>query len=60
MIKHVELRRHTARVAIVATVVVLACYVIAALFLNLFVLHRLTSNLDAHLTDQLSDVSRGR
>ncbi len=59
MIKHVELRRHTARVAIVATVVVLACYVIAALFLNLFVLHRLTSNLDAHLTDQLSDVSRG-
>lgn len=50
-------RLHAARVATVATVVVMACYVAAAFSLNLLVARRLTAQADARLTVHLEDAA---
>lgn len=50
-------RLHAARVATVATVVVMACYVAAAFSLNLLVASRLTAQADARLTVHLEDAA---
>ncbi len=50
-------RLHAARVATVATVVVMACYVAAAFALNLLVASRLTAQADARLTVHLDDAA---
>jgi len=51
-------RIHAAKVAAVATVFVLACYVIGVVVLNLFVVHRLTTEVDARLSNRLSDTNQ--
>jgi signal transduction histidine kinase/CheY-like chemotaxis protein len=51
-------RSHAAKVATIATVIVMGCYVIAALVLNLAVVHRLTSQADVRLAERLSDVGK--
>jgi signal transduction histidine kinase len=51
-------RRHALRVAAVATLVVMVCYVIAAVVLNLVVTNHLVSATDARLNDRLQDASR--
>jgi len=51
-------RVHAAKVAAVAVVVVVSCYVIGAVALNLVVVHRLTAEADGRIADQLTDVSR--
>ena len=51
-------RTHAAKVAIAATVIVMACYVIAALVLNLVVVHRLTAQADLRLAERLADVGK--
>jgi two-component system sensor histidine kinase CiaH len=58
-VRSTESRRpHAAKVATVATVIVMACYVIAALVLNLVVVHRLTAQADVRLTERLADVGK--
>jgi len=58
-VKNSESRRaHAAKVAIVATVIVVACYVIGALIFNLVVVHRLTAQADARLASRLSDIGK--
>ena len=49
-----KLRMHAARVATVATVVVLACYALCALGLRVFVTHRLTAEADARIRAALA------
>lgn len=51
-------RVHAAKVAAVAAVVVVSCYVIGAVALNLVVVHRLMAEADGRIADQLTDVSR--
>ncbi len=51
-------RLHAARVAGMATAIVLAAYVVVAVVLNVLVVHRLTSQADGHLTGRLSDAQR--
>lgn len=51
-------RSHAAKVAVVATVIVMASYVIAALVLNLVVVHRLTAQTDARLSEKLADAGK--
>ncbi|HXQ18551.1 MAG TPA: HAMP domain-containing sensor histidine kinase [Acidimicrobiales bacterium] len=51
-------RTHAARVAAVATALVMACYVIGVLVLNSFVVHRLTHEVDARLSTRLADANR--
>lgn len=51
-------RSHATKVAIVATVIVMACYVLAALIFNLVVVHRLTAQADARLAAQLVEVGK--
>ncbi len=51
-------RIHAVRVATVATAVVMASYVIAVVALNLFVVHRLTTQADARLTQTLADAAK--
>ncbi len=51
-------RLHAARVATVATVVVMACYVVAVLSLNLLVARRLTEQADARIAVRLSQTAR--
>jgi signal transduction histidine kinase len=51
-------RRHAARVAGIAASLVLVGYVITVIVLNVVVAHRLTSNTDARLVDQLTDASQ--
>jgi signal transduction histidine kinase len=51
-------RTHAAKVATAATVIVMACYVIAALVLNLVVVHRLTAQADVRLAERLADVGK--
>ena len=51
-------RTHAATVASSATVIVMACYVIAALVLNLVVVHRLTAQADVRLAERLADVGK--
>ena len=49
---------HAARVAAVATLIVMSCYVMAVVLLNVFVVHRLTSQADAHLSERLKDAKK--
>ncbi|MGO8872833.1 MAG: sensor histidine kinase [Acidimicrobiales bacterium] len=49
---------HAVRVATVATVVVMASYVIAVIALNLFVAHRLTAQADSRLAQSLATAKR--
>jgi signal transduction histidine kinase len=49
-------RAHAFRVAAVATLFVMVCYVIAAVVLNLLVTHHLVGNVDRRLSDRLEDV----
>jgi two-component system sensor histidine kinase CiaH len=51
-------RTHAAKVAIVATVIVVACYVIGALMFNLVVVHRLTAQADVRLAKRLADIGK--
>jgi signal transduction histidine kinase len=51
-------RRHALRVAAVATLVVMVCYVVAAVVLNLVVTDHLVGATDARLSDRLNDASR--
>ena len=46
-------RRHALRVAAVATLVVMAGYVLAAFILNMIVVDHLVDSTDARLTDRL-------
>jgi signal transduction histidine kinase len=48
-------RAHALRVAAVATLFVMICYVIAAIVLNVLVNHHLMSNIDSRLNDRLED-----
>jgi signal transduction histidine kinase len=58
-VKNSESRRaHAAKVASVATVIVVACYVIGALIFNLVVVHRLTAQADVRLAGRLSDIGK--
>ncbi len=50
-------RRHAVRVAAVATLVVMICYVVAAIVLNLVVTDHLVGATDARLADRLEDAS---
>jgi signal transduction histidine kinase len=51
-------RRHAARVAAIATGLILVGYVVTVIILNVVVAHRLTSNTDARLADQLNDAAQ--
>ena len=51
-------RLHAARVAVAATALVVACYVLCALALNAFVGHRLTGEADNRLAAELATVGR--
>jgi len=46
-------RSHAAKVAAVATLLVMACYVVAVVVLNLVVVHRLTTEVDVRLSERL-------
>jgi signal transduction histidine kinase len=47
--------RHTVRVAAVATLLVMVCYVVAAVVVNLVVTDHLVGNVDARLFDRVQD-----
>lgn len=49
---------HAARVAAVATLLVMGCYVIGVVVLNFIVVHRLTTEVDARLSERLLDQHR--
>jgi signal transduction histidine kinase len=49
-------RRHAVRVAAVATLIVMASYLVAAVVLNLIITNHLVSTADARLSDRLQDV----
>lgn len=51
-------RRHVVRVAAVTTVVVIACYTIAAVVVNAIVTDHLVADVDARLADRVSDAVR--
>ena len=51
-------RRHAARVAAIATVIVAAGYLVAVFVLNLLVVHRLTAHADVRLSEQLVDARK--
>lgn len=51
-------RLHAVRVATVATAVVMASYVIAVVALNVFVVHRLTAQADARLSQSLANTEK--
>ena len=51
-------QRHAVRVAAVATLIVMVCYVLAALVLNLIVTNHLVGTTDTRLHDRLVDASR--
>jgi len=51
-------RFHAAKVAAMAAVIVLACYLIAVVVLNVFVVHRLTSQADLRLSERLIDANK--
>jgi signal transduction histidine kinase len=50
--------RHTVRVAAVATLLVMVCYVVAAVVVNLVVTDHLVGNVDARLLDRVHDASQ--
>ena len=52
-------RRHAVRVAGVATLIVMAAYVVAALLLNMVVSHHFVTTTDARLGDRLADARQG-
>ena len=51
-------RSHATRVAAIATLLVMACYVIGVLVLNFVVVHRLTTEVDARLAERLAGANR--
>ena len=51
-------RSHAAKVAAVATMIVMVCYVIGVVILNLSVVNRLTTEVDARLSSRLVDANR--
>jgi signal transduction histidine kinase len=51
-------RRHAVRVAGIATLVVMACYVVAAVVLNVVVTRHLMGTIDTRLGDRLEDAAR--
>lgn len=51
-------RLHAAKVAGMATAIVIAAYVVVAVVLNVLVVHRLTSQADNHLSERLTDARR--
>ena len=51
-------RRHAVRVAGMATFVVMACYVVAAVLLNVIVTRHLVGTVDSRLADRLEDAAR--
>ena len=51
-------RLHATKVAAVAAVIVLACYLVAVVVLNVFVVHRLTSQADLRLSERLVDAKK--
>ena len=51
-------RRHAVRVAGIATLVVMACYLVAAILLNLIVTHHLVGNIDTRLAERLHDAAQ--
>jgi signal transduction histidine kinase len=53
-----EHRRHAAKVAAGATAVVLICYVVAVVVLNVLVVHRLTAQADARLSEHLVEAQK--
>ena len=51
-------RSHAAKVAAVATMLVMACYAMGVVVLNIVVVHRLTTEVDARLSGRLAEVNR--
>jgi signal transduction histidine kinase len=51
-------RLHAAKVAATAAAIVVACYLIAVVVLNVFVVQRLTSQADARLSERLVDAQK--
>ena len=48
-------RSHAAKVAAVATLLVMGCYVIGVVILNIVVIHRLTTEVDGRLSSRLAE-----
>jgi signal transduction histidine kinase len=48
-------RRHVVRVAAITTLLVMACYTVAAVVVNAIVTHHLIADVDAHLSDRVTD-----
>src|SRR6516165_3136005 len=48
-------RRHVVRVAAVTTLLVMACYTVAAIVVNAIVTHHLIADVDARLSDRVAD-----
>lgn len=51
-------RSHAAKVAAVATMLVMACYAMGVVVLNIVVVHRLTTEVDARLSGRLAEANR--
>jgi signal transduction histidine kinase len=49
-------RRHVVRVAAITTLLVMACYTVAAVVVNAIVTHHLIADVDARLSDRIQDV----
>ncbi|HEV3063089.1 MAG TPA: HAMP domain-containing sensor histidine kinase [Vicinamibacterales bacterium] len=49
-------RRHVVRVAAITTLLVMACYTVAAVVVNAIVTHHLIADVDARLSDRIEDV----
>jgi signal transduction histidine kinase len=49
-------RRHVVRVAAITTLLVMACYTVAAVVVNAIVTHHLIADVDARLSDRVEDV----
>ena len=50
-------RRHVVRVAAITTLLVMACYTVAAVVVNAIVTHHLVAGVDARLSDRVGDVT---
>jgi signal transduction histidine kinase len=51
-------RRQAAKVAAVATILVMACYIVGVIVLNIVVVNRLTTEVDGRLAERLKDANR--
>lgn len=51
-------RRHVVRVAAITTLLVMACYTVAAVIANAIVTHHLVGDVDARLSDRVTDALR--